>query len=68
MPDEMDRVTVVNEAWLERCLSPLRLPTTRGTLNCEYCDAEIPERRRSAMPSAVRCVGCQEMTEKGLRA
>lgn len=68
MADEMDRVAVVNDAWLERCLAARRLPTTPGAMICEDCDAPIPERRRLAVKSATRCVMCQEQVEKGRRA
>ncbi len=39
-----------------------------GQANCEHCGAAIPEQRRLAMPSAIRCVRCQQNYEfkKGL--
>lgn len=32
----------------------------KGSAHCIDCDALIPLARRKAMPSAVRCVRCQE--------
>ena len=38
----------------------------RGTYGrCSDCGAEIPAARLRAMPSAVRCRGCQELTDAG---
>jgi phage/conjugal plasmid C-4 type zinc finger TraR family protein len=34
-----------------------------GEQYCIDCDEEIPSERRMKMPSAIRCVGCQEEFE-----
>jgi phage/conjugal plasmid C-4 type zinc finger TraR family protein len=36
-----------------------RLPAGEGSLYCEECGEEIPERRRLALPGARTCVPCQ---------
>jgi phage/conjugal plasmid C-4 type zinc finger TraR family protein len=36
-----------------------RLPAGEGSLHCEECGEEIPERRRLALPGARTCVSCQ---------
>jgi phage/conjugal plasmid C-4 type zinc finger TraR family protein len=38
-----------------------------GTIICLDCDQEIPAERRRALPSAVRCVACQEHQEHNAR-
>lgn len=35
---------------------------------CEECGVDIPEARRAAMPSAIRCAPCQEIAEAKGRA
>ncbi|MEA3533710.1 TraR/DksA C4-type zinc finger protein [Rhizobium sp. CC-YZS058] len=34
-----------------------------GTIDCVSCGEEIPEGRRSANPSATRCIECQKFWE-----
>ncbi|WDS36682.1 DksA/TraR family C4-type zinc finger protein [Pseudoxanthomonas sp.] len=36
-----------------------QLPTGPSLLNCEECDAPIPEARRKAVPGVHLCVACQ---------
>ena len=36
-----------------------RLPRGESLLQCEECDAEIPDGRRKALPGVRLCVGCQ---------
>lgn len=35
----------------------------KGQLDCEDCGEEIPEARRKALPSAIRCIKCQSIFE-----
>ena len=35
-----------------------------GRTDCQDCDKTIPAARREAMPSVIRCVGCQQIFEK----
>lgn len=37
-----------------------QLPQGPGLMQCEECDAPIPEARRKAMPGVRLCVPCQE--------
>lgn len=39
---------------------------SRVDIECLDCGNEIPTRRRAALPSATRCVDCQETHERGL--
>lgn len=36
-----------------------------GNEDCEDCGEAIPAARRQALPSARRCVGCQQIFERG---
>jgi RNA polymerase-binding transcription factor DksA len=36
-----------------------------GADDCVECGAEIGAARRAALPSAIRCVGCQARVERG---
>lgn len=36
----------------------------QGLLICKVCENEIEAERRAAMPSAWRCIGCQEEHEQ----
>ena len=36
-----------------------RLPKGKSLMNCEECDAKIPEARRQAIPGVRFCVNCQ---------
>ena len=38
----------------------MQLPQGPGLLQCEDCDAPIPEARRKAVPGVRLCVVCQE--------
>lgn len=63
MPDEMDRVQERVALHLERTIEAHRPRDQPGRLECENCDEPIPELRRRALPSATRCVGCQQALE-----
>lgn len=41
-----------------------QLPTGPSLLNCEECDAPIPEARRIAVPGVRLCVACQAEHDK----
>ena len=53
------------EALIQTAHNALAQP---GQLDCEFCGKPIPEPRRLALPSAIRCVRCQQNFEfkKGL--
>lgn len=38
-----------------------------GSSDCEACDGEIEPERRYALPSARRCITCQEAAERDAR-
>ena len=41
-----------------------RLPRGESLLQCEECDAEIPEGRREALPGVRLCVECQSARDR----
>ena len=41
-----------------------RLPRGESLLQCEECDAEIPEGRREALPGVRLCVDCQSARDR----
>ena len=41
-----------------------RLPRGESLLQCEECDAEIPEGRRAALPGVRLCVECQSERDR----
>nr|WP_314074837.1 TraR/DksA C4-type zinc finger protein [uncultured Roseococcus sp.] len=63
MPDAMDAIVELLEERRALDIAAARTPRRLGSLTCEDCDALIPEARRAAMPSATRCIRCQEEAE-----
>lgn len=55
-----ERVERERDAAIERARSSLK---QAGADDCEDCDRPIGEARRRAMPSATRCIICQEAAE-----
>lgn len=48
------------DAGIRSASAALSMP---GTIDCVSCGEEIPEGRRSANPSATRCIECQTFLE-----
>jgi len=48
------------EAQIKRATASLKL---EGNIECDDCGGEIAETRRRALPSARRCIHCQERFE-----
>lgn len=71
MADDVDRGQAQEEALRVRALRLWReqqgpaLSPQESARWCEFCDDEIPEARRRAVPGCVRCVGCQTDLERG---
>ncbi len=67
MADAADRASEVEAErlaeQLERQARAAALDT-RGNERCADCEEPIPAERRRALPSALRCVGCQELVER----
>ena len=55
-----ERVERERDAAIERARASLK---QAGADDCEDCGRPIGEARRKAMPSAVRCIRCQEAAE-----
>lgn len=64
MPDAMDAIVERTEEMRAADIARARTPSRPGSLTCEDCEAPIPEARRAVMPSATRCIRCQEEMEK----
>jgi phage/conjugal plasmid C-4 type zinc finger TraR family protein len=45
-------------------LAKSRLPRGESMMNCEECEAPIPEARRKALPGVRLCIGCQTEMER----
>lgn len=41
-----------------------QLPQGPGLMQCEECDAQIPEARRKAVPGVRLCIACQEAHDR----
>ncbi|MES5046499.1 TraR/DksA C4-type zinc finger protein [Rhizobium nepotum] len=52
------------EAAIADASRTLRSP---GTIQCEDCPNDIPRERRTALPSATRCIRCQTRHEQKQR-
>ena len=64
MADEVDICTdVILRAAEERTAQIRASLLGDGQDECEDCLAAIPEARRAAMPSAIRCAPCQEVAD-----
>jgi phage/conjugal plasmid C-4 type zinc finger TraR family protein len=62
MSDDIDIANIEIERERERALSKNKqLLEENDILNCIECDIKIPEARKKAMPSAVKCIDCQEL-------
>jgi len=57
-----DQIDASVEDAVERARS--RLPRGESLLQCEECDAEIPEGRREALPGVRLCVQCQSERDR----
>ena len=64
-PDVTDRASGLEEADRIGCVAMVRERLQgQGAEFCADCDVEIPDARRKAYPSAVRCVDCQSLRER----
>ncbi|SOC41595.1 TraR/DksA family transcriptional regulator [Rhizobium subbaraonis] len=55
-----ERLERERDVAIARARSALKQP---GADDCEDCERPIREARRRAMPSATRCISCQEAAE-----
>jgi phage/conjugal plasmid C-4 type zinc finger TraR family protein len=72
MGDIIDKAQQYDEFHRERavdaCLTSLRQAAAHApVIDCIDCGEEIPEARRRAVPTAARCIGCQEKHERRTR-
>ena len=63
MTDLIDRANSNAQAWLERQIHALHHDATDDT-ECIDCDEPIGEKRKQAVPWAVRCIKCQTALEE----
>ena len=61
--DDIDRASELETQQRERALKARQPPDIIGSSRCFDCDDPIPEERRKALPSVIRCVHCQQIHE-----
>jgi phage/conjugal plasmid C-4 type zinc finger TraR family protein len=65
MSDEADQAQRIDERHRAAAIAFVRAQTQRdGFDECQDCGEVIEPTRRKALPSATRCVGCQEDFER----
>ena len=65
----LEQASKLEQSQRDACIQTAHNAMTQpGQADCEGCGAPIPTQRRVAMPSAIRCVRCQQNFEfkKGL--
>lgn len=70
MTDTLDQAQALEEMDRTAGLSAVRsvcAAPTNPFAACLDCDEEIESHRRAALPSAVRCLSCQEARERSRR-
>lgn len=63
MADTIDKANANYEVWLNAQLHKPQAPPN-DTTECVDCGSEIGEKRKQAVPYAVRCVACQSEFER----
>jgi phage/conjugal plasmid C-4 type zinc finger TraR family protein len=65
MADDIDRAQIHNERYQAQALDAWRnrQSSAAGRTYCIDCEEEIPLKRRTANPAAVRCIDCQKEIE-----
>lgn len=68
--DDIDRYTEFEQEMIDKRIRMVRqnVASSEGALGaerCQDCASEIPMARRKAIPTAIRCVSCQEEYERG---
>lgn len=62
--DEIDRYTHLESEMVTKRIRQMRenliTASDIGAEHCEDCGMDIPMSRRKAIPTTIRCVGCQE--------
>lgn len=66
MADAVDTATDYEEARVSDRIAAIQnsVAVQNDDIYCEECGDEIEEARREAMPSATRCVHCQDILER----
>ena len=64
MTDQFDRAQQLEEMAREIAIKKHRTFKSVSRVDCEDCDAPIPEKLRQLIPGVSRCVTCQEIEEK----
>lgn len=68
MSDDIDLAQARDEGWREAAIRAARTAAGgEGRADCEDCGAAIDRMRRAALPSARRCMRCQEIAERQRR-
>jgi len=66
MADEVDRANDISEDHRTVQIRSIarHLERKNTSIECEDCPGEIEPKRKAAMPSATRCIKCQEEWER----
>lgn len=62
----IDKATADYERWLSEQTKP-KTPPPNDITECIDCGGEIGEKRKQAVPYAVRCIVCQADFERGTK-
>ena len=69
MTDQLDEAQALEQRERDDCIARATGRTKGpGAEHCAVCGEPIDEARRKAMPSATRCVDCQESRERWARS
>lgn len=64
--DADDEAFAVTQAEIAKKLAELQAPPS-ARLTCEDCDEALTHQRKLLVPSATRCVSCQELYEAHMK-
>ncbi|MDO4427823.1 MAG: TraR/DksA C4-type zinc finger protein [Moraxella sp.] len=65
MVDTIDKANADYERWLNGKIKQCQITPANDITECVDCGGEIGEKRKQAVPYAVRCVACQSEFERG---
>ena len=69
MTDQLDEAQALEERERDDCIARAAGQIKgHGATHCAVCGEPIDEARRKAMPSAIRCIDCQDSRERWSRS
>lgn len=64
MTDPIDRAAIESQAWLDEQIRLVPRLAANDVMDCDDCGKPIGVNRKKAVPSATRCIQCQNEVEK----